>query len=103
MTTPPEDLRAKITSELGTAGWALLASHAKSGSLILVDRSLDLIDVAVAIAGNETKQVGPWVERGLLSKLDEREQASMAETDAAFFQFVVVSPFVLAQRLVLDS
>ncbi len=103
MSATQDELRAKITSELGTADWRLLASHAESESLIMVDRCLDIVDVAVAVAGNETTQVGPWIERGLLSKVNPEAQARVAASAGGAFQFVVVAPYVLAQRIVLDS
>ena len=103
MSSDRDDLKKKIASELGTADWRLLASHAKSASLIVVDQTLDLLDVALAVAANETDRVSPWIEQGFLTKLDDASQATLAETPSAYFQFVVIAPFVLAQRIVLDS
>ena len=98
-----EELKSRITSELGTARWDRLAPHAKSENLILLDASLDLVGVAVAVADNDADQVQPWIESGLLAKPDSDAQDQMKTDPSVFFRFVVVAPFVLAQRIPLPD
>ena len=103
MTTERAQLEAEIRNQIGTADWQLLATHAKAGTLILVDESLELLTAAVAIASNSTDAVAPWVDSGLLTKPDTEIQESFSNNKNEFFQFVVVAPFVLAQHIKLAS
>ena len=101
MSDDSQSIREKLSQDIGTSDWPLLAPHAASDKLIVVEPAIALLDAAVAVAENDAKTVTPWIENGQLSKLTPDEQAELAEGDTAFFQFVIVAPFVLAQRVLL--
>ena len=64
-----KSLRDKLTEETGRAAWKDLRPHAVRGQLIFVDASLGLLDVAVAVAEDQSEAVQAWVASGLLRKL----------------------------------
>ena len=94
-----KELRDKIASEIGNAGWPLLESHAKRGVLILVDPTLELLEVALAVSRDDAVQVNGWMAAGQLTKPDHNAITAYESGPGAFFQFVVVQPFVLARPL----
>ena len=101
MTEPALPLREKLSQETATVDWSLLAPHAKSEKLIVVDPSIVLLDAAVSVAQNDAAQVTAWIEGGQLTKLSPNEQTELEQEKAVFFEFVVVAPFVLAKRVLL--
>ena len=94
-----KDLRSALGETVGTAAWPLLEAHAKRGGLIFVDPSLELVDVAVAVAEDQTQAVTDWLGRGLLTKPSDEDIARRSEGDEEPFRFVIVQPFVLAQSM----
>ena len=101
MSNESQDLRTKLSQEIGTADWSLLAPHAQSEKLIVVDDAVVLLDAALAVANNDTHRITHWIEGGQLTKLTPDQQTKLEDEKAAFFQFVIVAPFVLAQRVLL--
>ena len=92
-----EALREKLKSEVQATPWPDLVPHAKRGALLLAAKSLDLLDVAVAVADDDVAAIRGWLEAGSLSKADP------GESHGGRFQFVIVQPYVLAQALPDES
>ena len=97
MSSETPDLRNELQSQIGSGGWPLLRAHAVSGSLILVDEQVALIDAALAVAEDRTDLVRGWITDETLHR---RYPPADAEVDT-LFNFVVVAPYVLAQPLSL--
>lgn len=83
--------------------WEDLAPHQQRGGLLLVAPTLDLLDVAVAMATDDKQRITAWLASGALRRASEQDRARFetdAEEDTALsFQFVVVQPWVVAQAL----
>jgi hypothetical protein len=98
------DVRHKLRGEVLSSYWEDLAPHQQRGGLLLLAPTLDLLDVAVAMAEDDQESVKRWLQSGALWRASERDQAQYdvdAEDESALrFQFVVVQPWVLAQALV---
>ena len=93
-----DDLRAHLANEVHRVDWQPLAAHARRGGLVLVDTRLDLVEVAVAVAQDDTVQVQRWMEaRQLLKPTDAQVDSWKSETEERF-TVVIVQPYVLAQR-----
>ena len=91
-------LRAHLANEVHRVDLQPLLPHAKRGGLVLVDPRLDLVEVAVAVAKDDTAQVQRWMEARLLLKpTDAQVDSWKSETDERF-TVVIVQPYVLAQR-----
>ncbi len=93
---PPSDEGQNELPQLDQADWAWLKPHAERDMLILVDRSLDLMVVAQAVARDEKAQVAEWITRRLIAK-PTPEQLAEWEAERRFL-FSIVQPFVLAQE-----
>ena len=102
MSDDVQSLREKLSREIGTCDWSLLAVHASADKLIVVAPGIAFLDAAVVVAQNDTTKVASWIESGQLSKLTPPEQANLKDAPAVFFQFVIVAPFVMAQQVRLD-
>jgi hypothetical protein len=83
--------------------WEDLAPHQQRGALLLLAPALDLLDVAVALAGDDTERLKGWLASGVVRRANEQDRAryeSDAEEEAGIrFQFVIVQPWLLAQAL----
>lgn len=92
----------KLKDELMTAPWSVLREHCERGALILVDAKLDLIDVAVAFAEDDTDAVNAWLERNELQRIEpaSAKAADLAAKDenASIGYFLIIQPFVLLQE-----
>ena len=89
--------REKLAGQIGTAPWSLLEVHAHGDHLILADASLSVLDVATAVANNESETVNAWIEQGLLAKPSLEQWTRFKNEDGMRFQFVIVHPFVIGQ------
>lgn len=93
-----EDLRARLAQEIHRVGWKPLGPHAKRGGLVLVDPKLDLLEVAVAIAQDDSERVQRWMGAGQLSKPTEAQIEAWQLEGGEQFSVAIVQPYVLARR-----
>ncbi|MDP6946111.1 MAG: DUF2288 family protein [Myxococcota bacterium] len=87
-------VRAQLAADAGAATWSMLGAHAQRGGLLFVDPSLDLIDVAFAIAEDQSETVASWMEHGLLSCPTLDDIAGYAADTERQWPFVIVQPYV---------
>lgn len=93
-----DELRTHLANEVHRVDWRPLSPHAKRGGLVLVDSRLDLVEVAVAVARDDSDRVQEWMESKRLTKpTADQIDAWKDETDERF-TIVIVQPYVLAQR-----
>ena len=92
-----QDLRSKLEAEIGTADWKVIRPHFLRGAIIIVSAELDLIDVAVKVAEDDTCTIQAWIEEGKLTK-PFPEDAKRWEEDEEELSALVVEPFVLVSR-----
>ena len=93
-----DELRAHLANEVHRVDWKPLAPHAKRGGLILVDSRLDLVEVALAVARDDSALVKQWMEaQQLLKPTVDQIQSWQDETEERF-TIVIVQPYVLVQR-----
>mgnify|MGYP003956495325 CR=1 FL=1 len=98
-----QSIREKLSEEVGAVSWNALSVHAKGGTLIAVRAEQDLMDVAVAIAKDQTDKVSKWLEEGAVYKPDDTEIEELEKEDGTPFKFLLVQPFVVVQRILVDS
>lgn len=91
------DIRDKLNTETGKLTWAELERHYARGKVIRAAISLDLIDVAAAIAEDNAPLVAQWMQQGLVAKPLEDEVLVWVEKQPLFWA-VVVSPWVIVQE-----
>ena len=100
--TSPTNLRDKLASEITPTQWAVLEAHHRRGALFIVDPTVELVDAAVAMADDRTDAVKTWLEAAQIGRPTGDESEAWATEEGTRFMFVIVQPYVLAQRLNLD-
>jgi hypothetical protein len=96
MTQEPSTLYAKLLGETASITWKELQPFFARGALLWVETSLDLIEVAEAVAENEASKVSAWLASGQVAKVSERRAMDLVERDPTLWA-VVVAPWVLVQ------
>jgi len=93
----PEDLLRKLEMEVDLSTWRDLRAHAARDKLFIVTPKLTLVQVGMALAGDDAVAVQNWIEAGLLVR-PSRAQMDVWEGQLdQTFRCLIVSPFVLAQ------
>ena len=96
MSEEPSTLYAKLLGETASITWTDLQPFFAKGALLWVDTSLDLIEVAQAVAQNEADKVSAWLASGEVGKVAETRALEWVERDPVLWA-VVVAPWVLVQ------
>ena len=78
--------------------WSELKATCPADAMVLVAASLDLLEVAKAVAEDRAEQVAGWLEEGSLQKVDT-QLTSKWDTSQPRFNGAFISPFVLLQKL----
>ncbi|WP_127718461.1 DUF2288 family protein [Halobacteriovorax sp. HLS] len=93
-----ENLKEKLSSEKEAASWKILEEHHEREALLIVDKELDLIEVGISIANDEVAKVKDWLTSQQLMRPDEQMVLDFAEDDSMSFEFIIIQPYVLAQK-----
>jgi hypothetical protein len=97
--TPATDLRTQLTEELDEAELEWLKPHIHRDMAIVVAPGLDLIEVSIAIATDNTDSIQAWIANGSIAKPSAQLLALWnARTDLKFMASIV-QPFVLVQEI----
>lgn len=92
-----EDLRAALAESIDEAEWDWLVPHVQRDALVVVDPALDILDVGVAIANDDTIVVQRWISEQLIYK-PSAEQLTLWERDRTRrFSALIIQPYVLMQ------
>jgi hypothetical protein len=93
-----EELRQKINLETGQLTWSELARHFARGTVVVVDPSLDLIEVAVQMCADNAARIEQWHQEGLLHRAQDEDARHWNEQQSTFWT-CVVAPWVLVQEI----
>ena len=91
-----EVLHAKLNMETAQIAWSELERFFASGMIFAVAETLDLVDVALQIANDNTQIVSAWLEQGLLARVTDEQAQAWAEAKADVWT-VVLKPWILVQ------
>lgn len=91
-------LRARLNLETGQLSWPELERHFARGAVIRVAAGIDLLDVAVAMATDDTTAVRAWLADGRVVQASAVEAARWHAAGSRFWA-VVVAPWVLVQEV----
>lgn len=97
MTDHTSTLYAKLLGETAIIEWKALERFWAKGDLIWVAPSLDLINVATAMAENDSNTVAKWRSDGTVSPVSADTALDLQTRDPEIWA-VVVSPFILIQE-----
>jgi hypothetical protein len=93
------DLRAELTEMLDEAEWEWLMPHVKRDAVVIVTPDLDLIDVGIAIANDNTTAVQRWISEQQIYKPSPAQISVWEQEQSHRFQALIVQPYVLVQDL----
>lgn len=93
-----DELRTRLLGETATAPWRELQRFFAQGLVLAAAEELDLIDVGVVLATDDTRQFVRWREKGLLDQVSDDQAALWHDSDARLWA-MVVKPWVVVQPL----
>ncbi len=96
-------IREKLADEAGPVQWSDLKAHADRSAMLIVDASLNLVEVAVAVANDDTTKVQQWLRDASLQRPSDQQIERWSHTPQKPFVAVIVQPFVLAQHVVGEA
>ena len=88
---------AKLLGETAVIEWKALERFWAKGDLIWVDPSLDLIEVAQAMAENSSETFTAWRNAGTVGAVSAEQALDLQNRDPEIWA-VVVSPFIVIQE-----
>lgn len=95
-TQADDPLRLKLNRETARLHWHELLRHFATGSVVVVDDRLDLIEVAVAFSNDDKAQVAAWMSAAQVAKATDAQAAQWLEAEAQLWT-TVVRPWILVQ------
>ena len=95
---PLADVRNNLAAEKAVIPYTELQKFFAKGMLVNVDQSLDLIDVAVAMAMDDATQLQDWIKSGLVQRAHDEHARNWTKADARLVA-VTVTPWILVQDL----
>lgn len=98
-----QDLKEQLNKDVDIAHWKWLSDHAQRDAVIVVNPSLNLVDVGVALATDNTQAVQHWIAEALLVKPTEKEIIEWDAQVGKSFTSLIVQPFVLIQSKADDK
>jgi hypothetical protein len=93
-----EELREQLTEMLDEAHLEWLKPHIQRDVVIVVAPELDLLDVGVAIASDNTTAIQHWISEQLLAKPLADTLSRWNANPTQKFQALIVQPYVLVQE-----
>ena len=90
--------RSKIISETAKIPWLDLQRFFASGKVIWIARSLDLVEVALALQQDDVQSVSNWTENQQLAAVSD-DQARQWVSEDSLLWAVAIKPWVLVQEL----
>ena len=94
--TPSTELLQEIHQQTAKIAWQDLQRFFAQGRVLKLDESLDLVEVAVAMASDATRSLQLLVEKELLQHPSNEQAKRWFEEDTQLWS-VVVAPYVLVQ------
>jgi hypothetical protein len=91
-------MRAQLLASMGPIAFSDLRAHLTRGAVIVVDPSLDLLEVGEAVAKDDKARVGDWIARGLLVKPSLEKIEAWSKVEGLAWTTLVVQPFVLLRE-----
>lgn len=98
MSETEQELTARLNRETAKIPWADLQRFYARGELILVDKAMDLIQVACQISLDNKEVLQQWLNQGQVVKAGDQHAMQWQERQP-YLWAVVVAPWVLVQEV----
>jgi hypothetical protein len=92
-------IKEQLSQDMADVAWKDLLPHAKRDAVIVVEKELDLTDVGVAIAQDNTTSVQNWIENKSIYKPSSEQLADWNQNLDKQFTTLIVQPFVIIQEI----
>ena len=93
------DLRERLNRDIADISWQELLPHAKRDAVIIVKSELDLSEVAVAIAQDNTSSVQNWIATQSVAKPTADQLSRWNDNPQKQFTALIVQPFVVVKEV----
>ena len=93
-------LKEKLEKDVADISWNDLQPHAKRDAIIVIKEELDLSEVAVAIAEDNTSVVQGWIGKQSVAKPTAEQLTDWNKTPEKQFTALIVQPFVVVKEAV---
>jgi hypothetical protein len=91
-------LKEKLEQDVADISWKELQPHAKRDAIVVIKNELDLAEVAVAIAEDNTASVQNWIGSQSIAKPSSQELTEWNQTPEKQFVALIVQPFVVVKE-----
>ena len=85
--------------DLAEVCWRELKIHLQRDAIITVSATLDIIEVAEAVADDNKEVVENWIGNKQLGKPTEDQLNSWEKIQEKLFRMLIVQPFILIQEI----
>ena len=96
--SPVEPTREELALAVDEAEWGWIRAHLERGGIIIVGPALDIADVGLALAVDDSATIREWITEKKLTKPTAEQIATWDRQGNKRFQTLIVSPFVLIQE-----
>ena len=96
------NLRETLTKDIADIAWTDILPHAKRDAVIVVKSELDLSEVAVAIAQDNTSSVREWIATQAIAKPTAEQLTQWNDNPEKQFTALIVQPFVVVKEVDLN-
>ena len=93
------DLKKRLQEDITSISWQEILPHAKRDAVFIIDRQLDLLEVAEAIALDHTSLVSNWIAEQLIAKPSQTQLNTWNTHPETQFTTAIVQPFVIIQPM----
>ncbi len=93
-------LQEQLSKDVANVSWQDLLPHAKRDAVIVVADNMDLLDVATAIAEDNTVAVQKWIESKSIFKPSAEQLTNWNQAKETKFTTLIVQPFVIIKEVI---
>ena len=93
------NLQEKLSQDIADISWQDLLPHAKRDAIIVVKEELDLFEVGMAIAEDNTDSVQGWITEQSISKPTAKQLTNWNNEPQKQFTTLIVQPFVIVKEV----
>lgn len=93
-------LKEQLSKDVANISWQDLLPHAKRDAVIVVAENLNLLDVATAIAEDNTVVVQKWIANQSIFKPSAAQLTNWNQARETEFATLIVQPFVIIKEII---
>ena len=93
-------LQEQLSKDVANISWQDLLPHAKRDAVIVVAENLNLLDVATAIAEDNTVVVQKWITNKSIFKPSAEQLTTWNQAQKTEFATLIVQPFVIVKEII---